>query len=79
MTLREVLNNVRYGEMTEDQLLDLEVKVVTEANNGQYKVNCGIKNVEVKQELRFGITQRKMIPAEKNGAPYILLETTMIP
>ena len=79
MTLREVLNNVHYGEMTDEQLLDLEVKVVTQANSGTYKVNCGIKKVSVEQQMRYGSTQHRMIPAEKNGAPYVLLETTMIP
>ena len=79
MTLREVLNNVKYGEMTDEELLDLEVKVVTEANSGQYKVNCGIKTVDVKQELRYSSLQHSMIPVEKDGKPYILLETTMIP
>ena len=79
MTLREVLNNVKYGEMTDEELLDLEVKVVTEANSGTYKVNCGIKSVDVKQEMRYGSTQHRLIPAEKKGMPYILLETTMIP
>ena len=79
MTLREMLSNVSYGELTEEELLDLEVKVVTEASSGQYKVNCGIKNVRVEQQMRFGETQRRMIPAEKNGKPYVILETTMIP
>ena len=79
MTLREMLNDIHYGDMTEDELLDLEVKVVTEANNGTYKVNCGIKNVRVEQQMRFGVTQRRMVPAEENGKPYVILETTMIP
>lgn len=79
MTLREVLNNVKYGEMTDEELLDLEVKVVSEASNGQYSVNCGIKKVDVKQELRYSSLKHEMVPLEKNGAPYILLETTMIP
>ena len=79
MKLRELLNNVRYGEMTEEELLDLEVKVVTEANSGTYKVNCGIKSVKVEQHLVYSCLKHAMVPAEKNGAPYILLETTMIP
>lgn len=79
MTLRDVLNNIKYGEMTDEELLDLEVKVVTEANSGTYKVNCGIKSVDVKQELRYSSLKHEMVPAEKNGKPYILLETTMIP
>ena len=79
MTLREVLNNVKYGEMTDEELLDLEVKVVTESNNGQYKVNCGIKSVDVKQETRYSVMRHEKVPLEKNGLPYILLETTMIP
>ena len=79
MKLKELLNNVHYGDLTEEQLLDLEVKIVSPSSNGQYTVTCGIKKVTVKQEMRFGETQRRMIPAEKNGLPYILLETTMVP
>lgn len=79
MKLREILNNVSYGEMTEDELLDLEVKVVTESSNGQYKVDCGIKNAKVEQQLVYSSLRHTMIPKEKNGAPYIILETSMIP
>lgn len=79
MTLREVLSNISYGEMTEEELLDLEVKVVTEASSGQYKVNCGIKNVKVEQQLRYSSLRHDMVPAEKNGKPYVVLETSMIP
>ena len=79
MKLREILNNVSYGEMTEDELLDLEVKVVTESSNGQYKVDCGIKNVKVEQQLVYSSLRHAMMPKEKNGAPYIILETSMIP
>lgn len=79
MKLRDLLAGIHYGDLTEEQLLDLEVKVVSPSSTGQYTVNCGIKNVTVKQEMRLGETQRRMIPAEKNGLPYILLETTMVP
>ena len=79
MKLRELLSNIHYGDLTEEQLLDLEVKIVCPSSTGQYTVNCGIKSITIKQEMRFGETQRKMIPAEKNGLPYIFLETTMVP
>lgn len=79
MTLKELLSNVSYGEMTEEELLNLEVKVVTESSNGQYKVDCGIKAVKVEQQMVYSSLRHAMIPKEKNGAPYVILETTMIP
>lgn len=77
MTLRELLNNISYGEMTEEELLDLEVKVQTESSSGTLTTTCGIKKVTVEQELVYSVKQHKQVPKEKNGKPYVTLFTTM--
>lgn len=77
MKLRELLSNVSYGELTEEELLDLEVKVVTESSSGTLTTICGIKNVVVEQELVYSLKQHAKVPKEKDGKPYVMLYTTM--
>lgn len=79
MTLRELLKSVHYGEMTDEELLDLEVKVRTEASNGVYGVECGIKDITVEQLTRYSNLKHAQVPLEKNGAPYVIITTTMVP
>lgn len=82
MKFRQLLREAQAcinDNLTEEQLLDMEVKIVTEASSGQYKVNCGIKKVIVNQEMRYSNTRHELVPLEADGASYIVLETTMIP
>jgi len=79
MTVREFLNDIQSGDLTEEQLLDSELVVVTQAASGDYKVTCGIKKVTIEQEMVYSNLKHCKVPKEKNGAPYVMLQTTMIP
>lgn len=82
MTLRKVLNELQgciTETFTEDMLLDTEIKVETMSTTGDLKMTAGIKDASIQVEQRYSSLQHKKVPLKKDGAPTILLKTTMVP
>ena len=82
MTLRQVLNELQSHiteDFTEEMLLDAEIKTETMSTMGDLKMTAGIKEASIQIEQRYSSLQHRKVPLKKDGAPTILLKTTMVP
>lgn len=82
MTLRQLLNELQSHiteDYTEDKLLDTEIKLEVMSTGGTYKATAVIKEANIVTEQRFSSKQNCAIPLKKDGAPTIMLKTSLVP
>ena len=82
MTLRQLLDELQSHtteDYTEDKLLDTEIKVEVMSTGGTYKVTAVIKEANIVTEQRFSSKQDRAVPLKKDGAPTIMLKTSLVP